>query len=108
MAFAFLPFPYLNTYTLLTQFILLLAFVAVSYLYRRPRLVLVALILIYTIFKITVPLARWGYAAFKAIALFGFYVHFFIVGAGYIFVGAAAVWNFPELLKTFVDSLEGR
>ncbi|KAJ7438151.1 hypothetical protein FB451DRAFT_1416397 [Mycena latifolia] len=108
MGFAFLPFPYLNAYSLWSQFLILVALIGLSYRYRRPRLVLVVLLLIYTIFKTTMPLVRWGFWAFKAIAWFGFYIHFFVVGAGYMFVGAAAVWNAPELLKTFVDSLDGR
>jgi hypothetical protein len=54
------------------------------------------------------PAPRWGYAAFKAIAMFGFYIHFFVLGIGYIVTGAIAVWNFPELLQNFMDSLEGK
>jgi hypothetical protein len=51
---------------------------------------------------------RWGYAAFKAIAMFGFYINFFIIGVGYIATAAGAVWNFPELLKSFAEGLEGK
>ncbi|KAJ7893274.1 hypothetical protein B0H13DRAFT_1719491 [Mycena leptocephala] len=108
MAFAFLPFPYIHSYSLTTQFVILLILVATSYRYRRFRLLVLAFLGIYTTYKITVPLARWAYAAFKAIAMFGFYIHFFVLGIGYIVTGAIAVWNFPELLQNFMDSLEGK
>ncbi|KAF8171042.1 hypothetical protein K438DRAFT_1613420 [Mycena galopus ATCC 62051] len=103
MTFAFLPFPYLHSYSLVFQFTILLAFAALSYRYRSFRLALLGFLGIYTAYKTTVPLVRWGYAAFKAIAMFGFYVHFFIIGAGYIFYGATAVWNYPGLLQSFRD-----
>ncbi|KAJ7071830.1 hypothetical protein B0H15DRAFT_957507 [Mycena belliarum] len=48
MAFAFLPFSYLNAYALSTQFALLLALVALSYRYRCPRLALLAALALYT------------------------------------------------------------
>ncbi|KAJ7728276.1 hypothetical protein DFH07DRAFT_930553 [Mycena maculata] len=108
MAFAFLPFPYLNSYTLTTQFVILLVLLALSYSYRTFRVALLAFLGTYAAYKITVPVVRWGYTAFKAIAMFGFYVNFFIVGVGYIFTGAAALWHSPELLRTFLDSLEGK
>ncbi|KAJ7161905.1 hypothetical protein C8R43DRAFT_1123610 [Mycena crocata] len=96
MPFAFLPFPYLSSYTLTNQFLILIALASVSYFYRSFRLALLTAI------------GAWAYVAFKAIAMFGFYVNFFIVGVGYIVTGAVALWNFPELLKTFIDSLEGK
>ncbi|KAJ6574210.1 hypothetical protein B0H19DRAFT_933912 [Mycena capillaripes] len=108
MTFAFLPFPYLNIYSLTIQFLILLVLIGVSYRYRRFRLILVALLGIYTAYKITVPLARWGFTAFKAIAWMGFYINFFVLGVGYIVAGAVAVWNFPELLRGFMDGLEGK
>ncbi|KAJ6613170.1 hypothetical protein B0H10DRAFT_1806095, partial [Mycena sp. CBHHK59/15] len=100
--------PLLHSYSLTTQFLILAALLTLSYLYRGVRISLVTLISLYTVFKVTPPLVRWGYSIFKAIAMFGFYVNFFIVGVGYIFTGAVAVWNAPELLKTFVDSLDGK
>ncbi|KAJ7123373.1 hypothetical protein C8R44DRAFT_783727 [Mycena epipterygia] len=108
MPFAFLPFPYLNSFSLTTQFLILLTLIAVSYFYRGFRLVLLSFIGLYTTYKIAVPLVRWGYAAFKAIAMFGFYINFFIVGVGYIATAAAALWNFPELLKGLAETLEGK
>ncbi|KAJ7676667.1 hypothetical protein DFH06DRAFT_1168781 [Mycena polygramma] len=101
MSFAFLPFPYLSSYTLPVQFILLLLIVAISYRYRRFRLLILTFFGIYT----TGPLIRYGYAAFKALAWFGFYVHFFILGIGYIATGALVVWN---ALQDFLDGLEGK
>ncbi|KAJ6460155.1 hypothetical protein C8R47DRAFT_1161370, partial [Mycena vitilis] len=87
MSFAFLPFlgpfPYLSSYTLPVQ----LSFSSSSsqshtataaavhssshsrHLHRIQN---------------TGPLIRYGYAAFKSLAWFGFYVHFFILGIGYI------------------------
>ncbi|KAJ7177106.1 hypothetical protein C8R46DRAFT_1078170 [Mycena filopes] len=103
MPFAFLPFPYLNTYALTTQFGILAALLLLSYRYSRLRSALVAALGIYTAWKIVPPLARWGYIAFKAIAMFGFYVHFFIVGAGYALTAVVALWNYPELLRMFAE-----
>ncbi|KAJ7075558.1 hypothetical protein B0H15DRAFT_806129 [Mycena belliarum] len=108
MAFAFLPFPYLSAYALTTQFGILTVLLALSYRYRRPRLALLAALVLYTAWKTAPPLARWGFVAVKAVAWFGFYVHFFIVGVGYVVAGAAGLWNSPELLQSFIDSLEGR
>ncbi|KAK7017689.1 hypothetical protein R3P38DRAFT_2540157 [Favolaschia claudopus] len=108
MTFAFLPFPYLHSYSLTTQFIILLALISLSYRSIVFRNLLLAVLGLYTIYKISFPLARWGYAAFKGIAMFGFYVHFFILGVGYIASGALAVWRFPELLESFMNGLEGR
>ncbi|KAJ7218584.1 hypothetical protein GGX14DRAFT_595336 [Mycena pura] len=108
MAFAFLPFPYLNTFSLTTQFLILLALVAFSNFYRPFRLILLTLFGTYAVCCIAVPVVRWGYAAFKAIAWFGFYVNFFIVGIGYIASGAGAAWAFPETLQNFISRLEGQ
>ncbi|KAJ7677697.1 hypothetical protein DFH06DRAFT_1465612 [Mycena polygramma] len=105
MSFAFLPFPYLSSYTLPVQFILLLLIVAISYRYRRCRSLILTFLGIYTAYKITGPLIRYGYAAFKALAWFGFYVHFFILGIGYIATGALVVCN---ALQDFLDGLEGK
>ncbi|KAJ7025811.1 hypothetical protein C8F04DRAFT_126771 [Mycena alexandri] len=108
MTFAFLPFPYLNGYTLTTQLGILVALMLLSYRYNRVRIALIAMLGIYTAYKITLPLVRWGYIAFKAIAMFGFYVYFFVIGVGYAMNVAVGIWNFPELLKNFADSLDGR
>ncbi|KAJ6452412.1 hypothetical protein C8R45DRAFT_1040551 [Mycena sanguinolenta] len=108
MAFAFLPFPYLRSYGLLAQFIILLFLVALSYRYPRIRLGLLAALGIYTVYRIAFPLVGWGYSSFKAIAMFGFYVHFFIIGFGYISWAAVAAWNFPETLHGFVQDMENR
>ncbi|KAJ7451468.1 hypothetical protein B0H11DRAFT_313250 [Mycena galericulata] len=108
MPFAFLPFPYLNSYSLTTQFLILLVIGTLAYFYRHFRSAVLAFIAIYTTYRIAVPLIRWGYVAFKAIAWFGFYVHFFFLGIGYIFTAAVAIWNSPDLLQTLIDSLEGK
>ncbi|KAJ7076725.1 hypothetical protein B0H15DRAFT_955425 [Mycena belliarum] len=104
MAFALLPFPYLSAYALSTQLSLLLALLALSYRYRRPRLALLAALALYTAWKTAPPLARWGLAAVKAVAWFGFYVYFFVEGVGYV----AGLLNAPELLQSLLDALEGR
>ncbi|KAJ7805010.1 hypothetical protein B0H14DRAFT_2882167 [Mycena olivaceomarginata] len=106
MAFAFLPFPYLRSYSLFTQFLILLVFVVLSYRYSRFRLALFAFLGIYGTYKVAVPLVRWGYAAFKGIAMFGFYVHFFVVGIGYIFTAVMGIWNSPELLQGLREGYE--
>ncbi|KAJ7762985.1 hypothetical protein B0H16DRAFT_1414313 [Mycena metata] len=108
MTFAFLPFPYLNGYALTTQFGILVALILISYRYNRIRIALIALLGIYTAYKVAFPLVRWGYIAFKAIAMFGFYVYFFLIGVGYAMNVVVGIWNFPELLKGFADGLEGR
>ncbi|KAJ7212830.1 hypothetical protein B0H12DRAFT_1156288 [Mycena haematopus] len=108
MVFAFLPFPYLRSYGLFAQFLTLLFLAALSYRYRRFRLALLAVLGIYTTYKIAFPLVRWSYASFKAIAMFGFYVHFFVIGVGYIIAAAVTVWNFPDLLHRFIHAMEGR
>ncbi|KAF7340596.1 hypothetical protein MSAN_02131100 [Mycena sanguinolenta] len=108
MAFAFLPFPYLRSYDLLAQFIILLFLVALSYRYPRFRLGLFAVLGVHTTYKIAFPLVRWGYWSFKAIAMFGFYVYFFLIAVGYISSIALAIWNFPEALHGFAHDMENR
>lgn len=61
----------------------------------------------YTAFQIAVPLTRWSYAAFKAIAWFGFYAHYSAVGIGYIFIGLRFVWNLDvwlSWLNSYLDT----
>jgi hypothetical protein len=58
--FAFLPFPYLNSLSLLTQFIILIALLLSSYRFRRVRLVLLIFLAIYTTYKVTPLLFRYG------------------------------------------------
>ncbi|KAJ6502939.1 hypothetical protein C8R47DRAFT_219509 [Mycena vitilis] len=108
MPFAFLPFPYLSSYTLPVHFILLLLIVGISYRYRRFRLLILTFLGTYTAYKITGPLIRYGFTAFKALAWFGFYLHFFILGIGYIATGALGVWNAPDVLQDLLDKLEGK
>ncbi|KAJ7636466.1 hypothetical protein FB45DRAFT_906656 [Roridomyces roridus] len=108
MAFAFLPLPFLNSFSLPVQFLILLGLAFCAYRYETFRAILMPIVGIYCLYKVTVPLVRWAFFVFKTIAWFGFYVNFFLLGIGYIFTGAMGIWNFPELLQTFMDSLEGK
>jgi hypothetical protein len=38
--------------------------------------------------------------------MFGFYVHFFVVGIGYIFTAVMGIWNSPELLQGLREGYE--
>ncbi|KAF7369520.1 hypothetical protein MVEN_00281800 [Mycena venus] len=108
MAFAFLPLPYLRSYSLPAQFIILIILCALSYRYPRFRLAVLGTLGVYTTYKVTPPLFRWAFAAFKTIVWFGFYVHFFILGVGYIVTGALGVWNLPETLQAGLSGMEAK
>jgi hypothetical protein len=66
------------------------------------------LVFSYIAFKIVIPVGRWGFYLFKYIALFGFYVHFFSVGIGFILSGFGLFSELGDRLKWLSDELDGR
>ncbi|KAJ7054261.1 hypothetical protein C8F01DRAFT_1164563 [Mycena amicta] len=108
MPFAFLPFPYLSSFALTNQLLILISLCIISYVYRPIRLAILGLLGSYAVYVVGRILLRWGFVSFKAIAWFGFYVYFFLIGVGYIITGASTIWNLPETLSSFVESMESK
>ncbi|KAJ7443237.1 hypothetical protein B0H11DRAFT_2251070 [Mycena galericulata] len=101
MPFAFLPFPYLNSCTLTTQFLILIALGTLSYFYHAVRFALLSFLGIYATYKTAYhPISSATLVATPPMGLRS--------GVGYIFTGTVAVWNSPDLLKTFLDALDGK
>ncbi|KAF8805076.1 hypothetical protein BYT27DRAFT_7193615 [Phlegmacium glaucopus] len=79
--------PFIGSYSLKFQLTTLLILLIISYLHRGVRLILAGLTTLYLVTLCFIPLIRWTYYLFKAIALFGFYVHYFHMGIGFIVFG---------------------
>ncbi|EDR04162.1 uncharacterized protein LACBIDRAFT_295070 [Laccaria bicolor S238N-H82] len=85
--------PIIHAYSLKTQLIILSVLLLISYLHRKSRFLIAFLITGYFLFKIIVPVVRWTWIFFKAVAWFGFYIHYFQSGFVFIMGGAALLWN---------------
>ena len=85
--------PIIHTYPLKIQLTILSVLLLISYLHRKSRFLIAFLITAYFLFKIFVPLVQWTWIFFKAVAWFGFYIHYFQSGFGFIVGTAALVWN---------------
>lgn len=79
--------PLIGSYSLKYQLGILLFLFFISYLYRGARLTLACLVALYIVFLSIVPVSRWSYYLFKAIAMFGFYTHFFLTGVRFMVLG---------------------
>ncbi|KAF7303931.1 hypothetical protein MIND_00623700 [Mycena indigotica] len=108
MPFAFLPFPYLHTFALPNQLLILVSLCILSYLYRPFRLAVFGIFGSYVVYIVGRLLLRWGFVSFKAIAWFGFYVNFFLIGIGYIVTAGTTLWNLPEMLSGFVEGMDSK
>lgn len=79
--------PFISSYSLRYQLGILLVLLFLSYLHRGVRLTLAFLATLYIGFFSIVSVIRWIYYLFKAIAMLGFYMHFFLMGLRYIILG---------------------
>ena len=85
--------PFISSYSLKFQLITLFVLLFISYLHRGTRLLLACLATLYIAFLCVIPLIRWTYYLFKAIAMFGFYVHHFWMGLGFLVIGVEWVMD---------------
>ena len=85
--------PIIHAYSLKTQLTILSVLLLISYLHRKSRFLVAFLITAYFLSKIIVPLVQWTWIFFKAAAWFGFYIHYFQSGFGFIVGTAALLWN---------------
>ena len=85
--------PIIHAYSLKTQLTILSVLLLISYLHRKSRFLVAFLITAYFLSKIIVPLVQWTWIFFKAVAWFGFYIHYFQSGFGFIVGAAALLWN---------------
>jgi signal transduction histidine kinase len=83
--------PIIHVYSLKTQLTILSVLLLISYLHRKSRFLIAFLITAYFLFKTIVPLARWAWIFFKAVAWFGFYIHHFQSGIGFVLSGVGFV-----------------
>jgi len=98
--------PLINYFSVKIQITILLSLLFISYLNRGARFVIAGLATVYLAFKLLIPLFRLLFWIFKGIAMFGFYVHFFSVGAGFIITAVAFV--FGDGLEMLLRELEKR
>lgn len=95
VSFMYFELPFISSYSLKFQLTILFILLIISYHHRGARLILACLATLYLVIGFSVPLIRWLYYLFKAIAMFGFYVHFFRMGLVFIFIGVE--WVIHEL-----------
>lgn len=99
--------PFISSYSLKYQLGTLFLLLLVSYLHRGARLTLAFLASLYIAFFSIVPVLRWTYSLFKAIAMLGFYVYFFLIGLDYILSGLEWARNkFNSLLDELKEEQE--
>jgi len=96
--------PLIHNFSLKIQLLVLFLLLVGSYLHRGARRTIAFLCTAYLAFKVIVPLSRLLFWLFKAIAMFGFYVHYFQVGLGFIVAGV--VFIFDDGLKWLQRELD--
>ncbi|KAF8148070.1 hypothetical protein B0H34DRAFT_669173 [Crassisporium funariophilum] len=85
--------PLIHEYSIKVQLSILAMLLVASYCHRGIRFVLGGLATLYLAFHVLSPVVRWGFYAFKFIAMFGFYIHYFQIGVGIIVTGVAFVYT---------------
>ncbi len=105
---AFPSLPIIRNFELKIQLSIFATLLVISYLHRIPRIVLSGLITRYVALKFLIPIAIWAFGwiiwLVKAIAMLGFYIHFFQLGLGYLANGAAFLSS--DVCEWLVKSLE--
>jgi hypothetical protein len=96
--------PLIHHYSIKVQLLVLFLLLILSYLHRGARRSIAFLSTAYIAFKIIVPTFRLLVWLFKAIAMFGFYVHYFQIGLGFIIAGAMFI--FDDGLKWLAQELD--
>jgi hypothetical protein len=101
--FFHIAIPFIHNYSIKIQFLILFFLLVGSYLHRGARRTIGLLASAYLAFKAIVPIFRLLFWLFKAIAMFGFYVHYFQIGLGLILAGVVLI---DDGLKWLVRELE--
>jgi len=102
----FLALPFISEYSVKIQAGILSVLLLSSYLNRRARVAIGGLVSLYLAFKILVPLVGWLWSIFKGIAWLGFYIHYFQVAIGFVFIAISFVTN--DGLDMLVRELDRR
>jgi uncharacterized oligopeptide transporter (OPT) family protein len=102
--FFHIAIPFIHNYSIKIQFLILSLLLAGSYLHRGARRTIAFLASAYLAFKVIVPIIRLLFWLFKAISIFGFYVHYFQIGIS--FIAAGVVFVFDDGLKWLARELE--
>ena len=85
----------------------LLILLLISYFHHGHCLTLASLASPYLAFLCFVPIIRWTYFIFKAaIAMFGFYMHYFYIGLGFLLLGIR--WLINDGLDYVTKKLGGQ
>ncbi|TFK37849.1 hypothetical protein BDQ12DRAFT_140402 [Crucibulum laeve] len=100
----FLQLPFIQKYSLFTQLAILFVLLLVSYLHRRARFGITALICVYFGYKILVPVVRIIAVVVKAVAWVGFYIHFFMWAVRMGWVGLQYFFN--DILDPLLREME--
>jgi len=96
--------PLIHHFSIKIQLLILFLLLVGSYLHRGARRTITILSTAYLAFKVIIPFFRLLFWLFKAIAMFGFYFHYFQVGMG--FIVAAVLFVFDDGLKWLQQELE--
>lgn len=92
-AMSFPSLPIIGDLELKIQLSILATLLAIGYFHRVSRLVLSGLISLYIAYTFLIPIATWTFGwviwLVKAVAMLGFYIHFFQLGLGYLAAGVA-------------------
>ncbi|EAU86557.1 hypothetical protein CC1G_07753 [Coprinopsis cinerea okayama7 len=99
-----LAIPFISNYSFWTQLWILTSLFILSYTHRTPRLVIATVTSAYLAWQIVVPLVRWFTIAFKAVAWFGFYLHFFWIAV--TMACNAVFWVLEEALPRMLREME--
>ena len=102
--FFHIAIPFIHDYSIKVQFIFLSLLLVGSCLHRGARRTIAFLAATYLACKLVLPIFRLLLWLFKAVAMFGFYVHYFQVGLGFIVAGTMFIFN--DGLKWLVNELE--
>jgi hypothetical protein len=100
----YIAIPLIHNFSIKIQLITLFLLLFGTYLHRGTRLSICILSAAYLAFKAIVPIFRLLFWLFKSIAMFGFYVHYFQLGLGFIVAGVLFV--FDDGLKWLARELE--
>ena len=95
--------PFIHNYSIKVQFLVLFLLLVGSCLHRGARRTITFLVTAYLVCKLVLPTFRLLLWLFKAIAMFGFYVHYFQIGLG--FIAAGTIFIFGDGLRWLAKEL---
>jgi peptidoglycan biosynthesis protein MviN/MurJ (putative lipid II flippase) len=96
--------PFISRFSFWTQSIIMVLLFALSCYHRGSRIAIATIITACVGWQILIPTVNWAVYIFKAVAWFGFYLHFFWVACTMVFTGT--LWVIDEGIPQFFAGVE--